>query len=58
MPARRRPSRVAGALAGYTAGSVLVVAGVAMQWGTAPALMFGGALVAVSFLLLGDVGGD
>lgn len=53
----RRPSRVAGALVGYAAGGALVVAGVALQWGTAPALMFAGALVAVSFLLLGDVGG-
>lgn len=57
MPVRR-PSRVAGAVTGYAAGCALVVAGVAMQWGTAPALMFAGALVAISCLLLGDVGGD
>lgn len=58
MPVRRRPSKTTRAVAGYTAGCVALVVGVGLQWGLAAALMFGGVLVAVSFLVLGDVGGD
>jgi len=46
--------RVTRARLGYIAGCTLVVIGVALTWGVPVALIVGGAIIAVTFLLLYD----
>lgn len=43
------------ALLGYTLGCLLVVAGVAVNWGVGWGLLVAGVIAAVSFLVLTDV---
>lgn len=50
-----RPSRLAICVLGFVAGVAAVVAGVGYLFGLGPALIAGGVIVALSFLLLANV---
>jgi hypothetical protein len=50
-----RLSKLARARLGYAAGCVTGAVGAGIQWGTGVGLMIGGAVAALSFLLLVDV---
>jgi hypothetical protein len=54
---RRRPSVVAAARLGFAGGAAVMCAGIGLLAGLAVALIVAGGVVAVSCLLLVDVGG-